>query len=70
LIGSHSPSSGRLLRSFTASKVSNSSRVAPGPTTIDDPQTRDRIYDKTKPDSTVRYVNAQIVKKKRMDNVL
>jgi hypothetical protein len=37
-----------------------------GPTTIDGPQTRDRIYDRTKPDSTIRCVNAQIVKVKRM----
>jgi hypothetical protein len=31
---------------------------------------RDHIYDMTKHDSTIRYVNAQIVKEKRMDNLL
>jgi hypothetical protein len=44
--------------------------TAQGPATIDDPQTRGLIYDKTKPDSTLRNVNAQIVKEKQIDNLL
>jgi hypothetical protein len=44
--------------------------AALGPTTIDGPQTRDCIYDKKKPDFTIRYVNAQIVEETLMDNLL
>jgi hypothetical protein len=34
--------------------------AAPGPTTSDGPQTRDRVYHKTITGSTIRYVNAQL----------
>jgi hypothetical protein len=34
-----------------------------------DPQTRDRIYDKTNTNSTICYVNAQITKEKRMNDL-
>jgi hypothetical protein len=33
-----------------------------------DPQTQDRIYDKTNTNSTIRYVNAQITQEKRMND--
>jgi hypothetical protein len=41
-----------------------------GPTAINGPRTRDHIYNKAKPDSTIRYVNAQITKEKRIYNLL
>jgi hypothetical protein len=35
-----------------------------------DPQTQDRIYDKTNTNSTIWYVNAQIIYEKRMNDLL
>jgi hypothetical protein len=34
------------------------------------PQTRDRLYNKTISDSTIRYINAQITEEKWLDNLL
>jgi hypothetical protein len=54
-------SSTALSRIFRLIKPINQVRVTtPDPTILDDPQTRDRRYDKTNTNSTIRYVNAQI----------